>query len=120
MGTHVTHQCLQILAVQPGADGGFFLKVCETLNGRVIKDAAHEYELVTQSLFDNLVDGALRREDGDTGFRVGRQPESMDAIEALKETTGGEVAVDVHGVVAFVMQADALAERCWVGQENGA
>ena len=48
------------------------------------------------------------------------QPEAVDPVEALQEAASGEVAVHVDGVMALVVQADALPQRCRVGQQHHA
>jgi len=44
-------------------------------------------------------------------------PEPVDAVEALEEAACLEIAVDVHRIVADLVQADALTERCRIGDE---
>jgi hypothetical protein len=59
MGTKMTHECLDVLLVQPAADRWLFIEIGELLNGGIIEDPTHEDQLGTQSLIYHLIDSAL-------------------------------------------------------------
>ena len=75
---------------------------------------------IAEALLDHLVDGRVRYEHRYPRLGVGGKSEPVNPVEALKVSAGREVAVDVDGVVAFVMKADALAERGGIREKHHA
>lgn len=107
----MTHQRLKVAAIEAASDRGLFIQISELLHRWVIEDAAHERQLLCEPDCDHFIDRALGSQDRNAGGDVALEPKTVNPVEALQETTCGEVPIYVHSVMALVMQADPFSER---------
>src|ERR1039457_4809292 len=87
---------------------------------RVIQHRAETLRLVAYAGIDRHINRLIRQQKSDTRFRSGWQSKSVNAVDALKVLAGIKRAVEINSIVTFVMQADALAHRRWVREQDAA
>ena len=74
--------------------------------------------LLEQPCVHRLVDRAPAHQEREVRNRVGIQAETVDPVLALQEVARVEGAIEIHGVMAPVVQAHSLSARRRIGQEH--
>lgn len=94
------------------------LKIGQLLNGWVVQDPSHEFELFFEPHGHHLINGAFNREHSDPSLGTRSEPQAVNPVQALEKASSHEVTIYIDSVVADVMQADSLPESGWVGRRT--